>query len=62
MVMAWIHSYSWVLSANMHGGDLVANYPFDEAREGKPHLSAPTPDDDLFKYVCEPLPLQFSGL
>ena len=38
-VMDWIHNTSSVLSANLHGGELVANYPFD-------HYYTPGPGSD----------------
>ena len=40
-VMDWIHNTSFVLSANLHGGELVANYPFDH------YYTSGT----LFKYI-----------
>lgn len=52
-VMDWILSEPFVLSANLHNGALVANYPYDDNSElsvtsGKENL---TPDDDVFKYL-----------
>jgi len=49
--MSFITQHNFVLSANFHGGALVANYPFDGSNTfaGVP---APTPDDKLFKFLA----------
>ncbi|XP_023245704.1 carboxypeptidase D [Copidosoma floridanum] len=54
-VMKWIESTPFVLSANLHGGALVANYPYDDNPESvgnqyaHPNLSQ---DDDVFRALA----------
>jgi len=48
-VMAWVTEHSLNLSANFHGGALVANYPFDSNPSGSSTFSpTPSPDHDTF--------------
>ncbi|KAI6220319.1 Carboxypeptidase D [Aphelenchoides besseyi] len=47
-VMNWILSQPFVLSANLHGGSLVANYPWDDSDTGQDGIYTPSSDDRLF--------------
>lgn len=51
-VMQWTADNSFTLSANFHGGALVANYPYDEG-DVPVNTYAASPDDDLFIYLAE---------
>lgn len=52
-MIKWIRENPFVLSANLHGGSLVANYPFDDyPAEGKRSGTNPSPDDKLFKHLA----------
>ncbi len=52
-VMAWSQSIPFVLSANLHGGSLVANYPFDDNAKGQSKVESPSPDDALFRFLAK---------
>ncbi|XP_006923787.1 carboxypeptidase M [Pteropus alecto] len=53
-VMEWLKTETFVLSANLHGGALVASYPFDNGipATGTLHYRSLTPDDDVFQYLA----------
>ncbi|KAF5286929.1 hypothetical protein FQR65_LT12388 [Abscondita terminalis] len=51
-VMDWILSEPFVLSANLHNGALVVNYPFDDNSNFTNGYENLTPDDDVFKYLA----------
>lgn len=52
-VMSWINDTHFVLSANLHGGTVVANYPFD-SYVGTMIWSQQSlsPDDDVFQHLA----------
>jgi len=60
-VINWITRYPFVLSAQLHGGALVANFPYDlrfSSYAGpSPHRRksnyVATPDDDVFRYLSK---------
>jgi len=51
-VARWILSTPFALSANMHEGDLVANYPFDASRIDGENQYARSPDDVTFRALA----------
>lgn len=50
--MSWIKAYPFVLSVSLHGGALVANYPYDGNKEMK-DVYTPAPDDKTFRYLTK---------
>ncbi|TVQ82313.1 MAG: DUF2817 domain-containing protein [Phycisphaeraceae bacterium] len=46
VIMNWSWAHNFVLSANIHTGALVVNYPFDNNPSGS-SIYTPTPDDDV---------------
>ncbi|XP_077256149.1 carboxypeptidase D svr [Temnothorax americanus] len=52
-VMDWIARIPFVLSANLHGGALVANYPYDDGPENlASNVANPSPDDAVFQMLA----------
>lgn len=51
LVKEWIDRVPFVMSANLHGGSLVANYPYDD-RSDQRSLYSKTADDDIFREMA----------
>ncbi|XP_033832557.1 carboxypeptidase D [Periophthalmus magnuspinnatus] len=51
-VMNWLKSIPFVLSANLHGGSLVVNYPYDDNKEMVTQYSQ-CPDDEVFQQLSK---------
>ncbi|XP_074481541.1 carboxypeptidase M isoform X2 [Sebastes fasciatus] len=54
-VIGWLRTESFVLSANLHGGALVASYAYDNSNGGSELVggSSVTPDDDVFVHLAK---------
>lgn len=53
-VINWITRYPFVLSAQLHGGALVANFPYDlRFSSYRKNNYVATPDDDVFRYLSK---------
>jgi hypothetical protein len=51
-VMKWILKENFVLSANLHGGSLVASYPYDETSQHTDNTYGESPDDSVFRFLA----------
>lgn len=50
LLMDWIKENKFVLSANLHGGSVVASYPFDDSASHRQDGDySRSPDDDVFR-------------
>uniref|UniRef100_A0A3Q0RY18 Carboxypeptidase M n=1 Tax=Amphilophus citrinellus TaxID=61819 RepID=A0A3Q0RY18_AMPCI len=52
-VIAWLRTESFVLSANLHGGAVVASYPYDNGGSELMGGASITPDDDVFIHLAK---------
>uniref|UniRef100_A0A3Q4AT78 Peptidase M14 domain-containing protein n=1 Tax=Mola mola TaxID=94237 RepID=A0A3Q4AT78_MOLML len=54
-VMDWLKTENFVLSANLHGGALVASYPYDNSNGGSEQVGGASisPDDDVFIHLAK---------
>nr|XP_020443952.1 carboxypeptidase M isoform X2 [Monopterus albus] len=54
-VIGWLRTESFVLSANLHGGALVASYPYDNSNGGSELVAGASvaPDNDVFVHLAK---------
>ncbi|XP_008303752.1 carboxypeptidase M [Stegastes partitus] len=52
-VMGWLRTETFVLSANLHGGALVASYPYDNGGSELVGGASVSPDDDVFIHLAK---------
>ncbi|XP_057179792.1 carboxypeptidase M [Triplophysa rosa] len=54
-IMNWLNAESFVLSANLHGGAVVASYPYDNSNSGSELQGgrSVTPDNDVFIHLAK---------
>ncbi|KAL6116596.1 cpm [Pungitius sinensis] len=54
-VIGWLRAESFVLSANLHGGALVASYPYDNSNGGSEMVGGASmaPDNDVFVHLAK---------
>lgn len=52
-IMKWIQTIPFILSASLHGGDLVVSYPFDFSKHpNEEKMFSPTPDEKVRDGRC----------
>lgn len=52
-MMKWMQEYQFVLSANMHGGAVLANYPLDSYPNARENRYSASQDDDIFIHLAK---------
>ncbi|CAM4554166.1 carboxypeptidase Z [Caretta caretta] len=53
-VMKWMRAIPFVLSASLHGGELVVTYPYDFSRHPlEEKMFSPTPDEKMFRLLAK---------
>ena len=52
IMMDWIRQNKFVLSANLHGGSVVASYPWDDGPTHLDNVYSAAPDDAVFKNLA----------
>ncbi|KAM7168114.1 carboxypeptidase Z [Macrochelys suwanniensis] len=53
-VMKWMRAIPFVLSASLHGGELVVTYPYDFSRHPlEEKMFSPTPDEQMFRLLAK---------